>query len=281
MIRTQEVKSRNRTGSSFAERIFSLIKTNTFVTTNLNVKTGKLKNPVKIAVLSDLHNIEYGKNNFDLVEAVRLSHPDMIAVVGDLMTYGNPDYSVAYSLCRQIRNIAPVYYTYGNHEYEMVEFHGSKIGEDLKKIGINVLDGGYKTVNINGNIIAVSGLECNPKFYTKDRQDKLKDFTEDPNFKLLLVHDPGHVDARLKTGLDRKLIGENIDAALCGHRHGGQWGVPGLGGLFMPDVGFFPKYTSGDNLCGKTHVIVSRGLGDHHKIMRINNPHELLVVTFF
>ena len=47
----------------------------------------------------------------------------------------------------------------------------------------------------------------------------------------------------------------------------------------MPDVGLFPDLTSGDNLVGKTHVIVSRGLSDHNHIPRVNNPYELLSLT--
>lgn len=70
-----------------------------------------------------------------------------------------------------------------------------------------------------------------------------------------------------------------IDVAFCGHRHGGQIDVPKLGGLYMPEVGLFPRLTKGDTLVENTHVVVSRGLSDHHRIPRINNPHELLVVT--
>ena len=255
------------------------MKNNSFVTTKIDVKTDKLKNPIKVAVLSDLHNKEYGIKNFDLVEAIRNSCPDIIAIVGDLMTYGNPDYSVVIDLCNNIKNIAPVYYSYGNHEYDMVTFHGSKIGKDLKRIGINVFEGAHRTTEINKNIISINGLECDPSSFSERRQKQLEEFLSEQNFKLLLVHDPGYFDPRLKPGHKRNLIGKDIDVALCGHRHGGQWRIPGIGGLYMPDVGLFPKYTSGDNLCGKTHVVVSRGLGDHHRIFRINNPHELLIVN--
>ena len=57
------------------------MKTQNFVTTHLQVSTGKLQNPVNIAVISDLHLHEYGPDNTDLVKAVRDEAPDIITII--------------------------------------------------------------------------------------------------------------------------------------------------------------------------------------------------------
>lgn len=53
-----------------------------------------------------------------------------------------------------------------------------------------------------------------------------------------------------------------IDLVLSGHTHGGQFILPGVGGLVAPDQGFFPKYDFGMFEENETIMIVSRGLGN-------------------
>ena len=153
------------------------------------------------------------------------------------------------------------------------------MSEDLTATGVNVLESEWRTIEVNGNLIDIGGLSRNPRQYNWTDVLMMQSYLQSPNFRLLLVHDPGFFDPRYTTNPDKTLIGKDIDIALCGHRHGGQIDIPYVGGVYMPDVGFFPELTSGDNFVGKTHVIVSRGLGDHNIIPRVNNPYELLSLT--
>src|SRR5699024_12467432 len=57
--------------------------------------------------------------------------------------------------------------------------------------------------------------------------------------KILLAHQP---EAFLRY---HENINKSPDLALSGHAHGGQIRVPGIGGLFAPNQGKLPKYTSG------------------------------------
>ena len=255
------------------------MKHQTFEIIHLSVNTGKLENPVQIAVLSDLHMHEYGPDNADLVNAVRGEQPDIITIIGDMVNKKEDEYSLVLTLCRQLTEIAPVYYVYGNHEYDNITKLKSKMGEDLTATGVNVLESEWRTIEVNGNLIDIGGLSRNPRQYNWTDVLMMQSYLQSPNFRLLLVHDPGFFDPRYTTNPDKTLIGKDIDIALCGHRHGGQIDIPYVGGVYMPDVGFFPELTSGDNFVGKTHVIVSRGLGDHNIIPRVNNPYELLSLT--
>ncbi len=255
------------------------MKNQTFETTEININTHKLQNPIRLAVLSDLHMHEYGKDNADLISAVRELDPDLIAVIGDMMNKSENEYGIVITLCRQLTEIAPVYFVYGNHEYDMIIKEKSKIGDDLKEIGVNVLDSEWRTIEVNGDLIDIGGLSRSPRYYNWTDTLMMQSYMQSKNFRLLLVHDPGFFDPRYTTNPDKTLIGKPIDVALCGHRHGGQIDIPYIGGLYMPDVGFFPDLTARDNLVGKTHVIISRGLGDHNILPRINNPYEILSVT--
>lgn len=254
------------------------MKTQNFITTHLEVNTGKLENPVRIAVISDLHLHEYGPDNADLVQAVREEQPDLITVIGDMVIIRNPEYASVITLCRQLTEIAPVYYVYGNHEYANI-LRGSKISEDLKAIGVQVLNSEWRTITVNGNSIDIAGIPRGPMMYNWTDQMMMASYQQSPNFRLLLVHDPGFFDPSIMTNPDKTLIGKKIDVALCGHRHGGMIGIPFVGGLYHPNTGLFPNLTFGDNLVGETHVIVSRGLADHNGFPRLNNPFELLLLT--
>ncbi|MBQ6519264.1 MAG: metallophosphoesterase [Anaerolineaceae bacterium] len=186
------------------------MKRKNFITTELTVNTGKLREPIRTAVLSDLHNTEYGIGNFDLVEAVRVSQPDIITLVGDLMTFGNPNYSVASTLCRQLVKIAPVYFVCGNHEYEMVTFFNCCICKDLKEMGVHVLHNEKETVEINGNAIDIIGIACGPSFYSRFVEAKVLPMLDGDNFKLVLVHDPGYFQKKFEKKYGKSLIGKNI-----------------------------------------------------------------------
>ena len=75
---------------------------------------------IRVIELADLHNWTFGKDNKDLVKRIKDLKPDVIAIAGDMVLAGDQDISVAVSLCRQLVEIAPVYYSFGNHENEMV-----------------------------------------------------------------------------------------------------------------------------------------------------------------
>ena len=76
-----------------------------------------------------------------------------------------------------------------------------------------------------------------------------------------------------------KHSGQEFDLVLSGHAHGGQIRLPFTDGLFAPNQGLFPKYTSGKFKKYNTDMIVSRGLGNSLFPFRIFNRPELIVTT--
>ena len=257
--------------------IFTLVRAcdnSHFVVTFYEVEDEKIENHFRIAMLSDLHLKEYGKDNSELVNEIKKLEPDIIAMAGDMLDMDETDYSVLLTLCRQLVDVAPVYFCYGNHEKQVIRvWQTSTINVDLAAMGVHVLHNRYETIEVNGNLIDIGGLSANPGTLDADyTQSFWQKYLQTQNYRLLLVHYPQYFYK------DGELLDCDIDMALCGHLHGGIVRIPLLGGLYHPTQGFFPELTEGCNQIGDTWVVVSRGIGGW---LRVNNPPELVIIDLY
>lgn len=248
-----------------------------FVDTFYEIEDEKIQHPFRIALLTDLHLHEFGEDNIRLVEEITRLKPDIIAMAGDMMNMEDPNTAPVVTLCRQLVQIAPVYFSYGNHEKQAIRVDQiSTLNLDLEALGVHVLHNRYETVNINGNLLDIGGLSANPgtmdASYTQAFWQK---YLNSENYRLLLVHYPTYFVT------DGEFVGESIDMALCGHLHGGQAVIPYIGGFYHPAGGFFSEMTDGCHRVDDTWVVVSRGLGNHSFLPRINNPPELVIVDVY
>ena len=88
-----------------------------FETTRYQICSAKIQKPVAVAVISDLHGFTYGRNNERLLEKVKEINPAAILIPGDMLVSKYADtYETALETLAQLVKIAPVYYSYGNHE---------------------------------------------------------------------------------------------------------------------------------------------------------------------
>ncbi len=234
----------------------------------------KIKTPVKIIQISDLHSSKYGEECSELVEAVTNISPDIVVMTGDILDNRVPN-GACFKFLKNIASLYPCYYVSGNHE---VYTHlADAIKEKLASYGIRVLEGEIETVRIGEQNIAVGGVDDpieSPDRYGRLWEDQLTDCgkTLDGNyFSILLSHRPELISYYEETP---------FDLVLCGHAHGGQVIVPGLiNGLYAPHQGFFPKYAGGEYIMANGgKMIVSRGLSKH-VLPRVFNRPELVLVT--
>jgi predicted MPP superfamily phosphohydrolase len=245
-----------------------------FVDTFYEVEDDKIENHIRIVLLTDLHLKEYGEDNVDLVHEIKRLNPDIIAMAGDMVDMDETDYSVVTSLCRQLVEVALVYFSYGNHEKEVIRVNQtSTVNVELEEMGVHVLHNKYETVEVNGNLLDIGGLSANPGTEEADYTQRFwNKYMKTENYRLLLVHYPQFF---FKGGA---LVDSDIDMALCGHLHGGVVRIPFLGGLYHPVDGFFPEMTEGCNLVNDTWVVISRGIGGSP---RFNNPPELVIIDLY
>lgn len=256
--------------------LYSMRVNKHFITTFYNMVSDEVDEPIRIALLTDLHLHEYGKNNEELTRRISSLDPDLIAVVGDMTNKDEADVSVVITLLVALKDIAPVYYSAGNHEYGDILYNEqSTLIADIESTGAIYVDNTIEELTIHDTPLLIGGV-C------KNRSDMLKytvtremlaELSASEGFTLLLSHYPeGFIGGAMND--------YPFDLVLCGHAHGGQIRIPFFGdGLYSADQGFMPKYTSGMREMSGSNVVISRGLGDATSpIPRINNQPELVVI---
>lgn len=229
----------------------------------------------RLVQISDLHNGSFGKGNKRLLEAILGAGPDTIAVTGDIIYGRDPKPEIAVEFIRGAAKIAPVYYVPGNHEARLDNY--PQLREALRNAGAVILENNGMVLGEGENRLLLLGL-MDPRFFSEN------DFETDESLMAayLAMLTRGQRGYRILLSHRPELFGlyadSGIDLSLTGHAHGGQIRIPGIGGLFAPGQGFFPRLTSGLHSCGNSRMIVSRGLGKSAFPLRILNPPEVTVV---
>ena len=248
-----------------------------------NVQDERFTDDIRMVVLADLHNREFGEENENLLTLVQEQNPDLILCVGDFVIENRKKFDTADKIMQDLVDIAPVYFSMGNHEVHYQMEHPILFEELFESYGVNVLEYEYEDIEIKGQKFRIGGIYgyCvsdddpdNPRYDPKHSKF-LKEYMDTDQFKLLLAHLP-------LTWLEFDgLETWDIDLTLCGHVHGGLIRIDGIGGVYAPVQGFFPgevsgEYTSSD---GNRRMLLTRGLGSSSFIPRINNVPEIMVVN--
>ncbi|MEE1066479.1 MAG: metallophosphoesterase [Acutalibacteraceae bacterium] len=229
----------------------------------------------RIAHISDLHNVQMGEDNGNILSILRQADPDIIAITGDLIDSLNTSLEIALQFVGEAMKIAPCYYVTGNHEARVSEYDLLKAG--MVSAGVVILENDQAEINIYGDTITLIGVN-DPSFQTdylfgdSDAviDAKLTELHTDGNsFTILLSHRPE---------LFSIYAAHDVDLVLSGHAHGGQFRIPFIGGVVAPDQGLFPEFDAGVYTDGNTNMLVSRGVGNSIIPFRVNNRPEIILV---
>lgn len=257
-----------------------------FQTKIYQIPTEKIKaRPVRLAFLSDLHSLCFGKGNRTLLQAVEDAAPDLVLVGGDMMVgEPSPRFDVAEGLLSALVKIAPVYYAFGNHEHRLMadpERYGDGLRgycERLRGQGVKILQNEHAQAEMEGGTpLVIWGWDGEERFYRKFRPAALKRQDLERTlgtvwagaYHILLAHTPQFGETYLSWG---------ADLVLSGHYHGGVCRFSENRGLIAPNFRLFPAYCCGSFVRGARRMIVSPGLGEHTVPLRIRNPRELIVI---
>ncbi len=250
--------------------------------TEYNISQKAFAKKMTFAVVSDLHSRE-GSEVGGIITVLKSKKPDLILAPGDIFERLDgtraQEHPAGHELLRACADIAPTFYSFGNHENggirswnklkwirikSIPKYYDANELKQIADCGVAILDDGF----VIQDGIAFGGLSSG--LINEGRAPDtawLDKFCKLDHPKVLLCHHPEYYG--------RYLSDRNIDLIVSGHAHGGQWRVLGRG-VFAPGQGIFPKYTSGVH-DGK--LVISRGLKPSGTIPRIFNRPELVFIT--
>lgn len=234
----------------------------TFQIERIRATVPALAAPVRVALLCDLHFGPYIREGSirSWVDAALAEDPDLIVLGGDLvdqMGGGEPSRLVA-GLGR-LQAPLGVYAVWGNHDRkrlgELPDFESR-----LSLVGIQVL------VNRGAKLrhdLFLAGIDD----YRMGRPDLAAALQERGSAATVLVsHNPDVLPE----------VPEDVDLTLCGHTHGGQIQIPGIGPILTSSE-YGRRFAEGWKRAPALGY-VSRGLGVGWVPVRIACPAELTII---
>lgn len=239
--------------------------------------------PIHIVQITDLHNSVFGKDNGELVNKVKKQNPDLILITGDLLNVDDSNTDIAVGLITKLKEIAPVYCSFGNHEYGYKKAYGVDLKVLYEQAGAIVLDKEWVDINVKDTPLRIGGIYgyCLPEKYLETKEGMedevtfLHNMANTDRYCILLAHLP------LCWQKYGSLDDYDIDLIFSGHTHGGQVILPCFGGVYAPDQGWFIGKNWGifNSRDETKHLILSTGLGSNEIIPRFNNVPEIVSVV--
>jgi uncharacterized protein len=259
-----------------------LVSAECLIDVHYTVAVEGLTNGVRAAVISDLHGRELGKNNVRLIAKTAEQFPDVIFLDGDLIdrNSGEEDVRELERLIQSLCEIAPVFFSLGNHEQAYMR-NDDTLLERIEAAGATVVNDSFVDVSIADQTLRIGGTLGYGFYFGRSEEEFtasaeyvfLKEFENTDFPTICLAHRP---DTFIFNGAYDMW---DIDVVVSGHTHGGLVRLPFVGGLYAPMQGFFPEYDRGYFQLGDNmQMIISSGLAGHGVLPRVNNLPEIVVV---
>ena len=230
--------------------------------------TDKNINPIKIALISDLHYYNgYNLKIFTtIIKQIKKNKPTYITVIGDILDSSNTyNFDKLHDFFQQLASIAPVLIVQGNHENKAGYIKNWYYEENHKLIqcltqinNVHYLDDSTWT----DNNITFYGFNLSYNHYEEELEsydsfvkeiNNLKCELPNQTYNITLFHSPTNIYTFLKNNPTHNLY--KSDLILSGHMHNGC--LPFIisyplnkifkssRGLIGPNYVLFPKYAQG------------------------------------
>jgi predicted MPP superfamily phosphohydrolase len=235
----------------------------------------KVSGNIRLVVISDIHNREYGEKNEKLISDIKDLSPDLILFPGDMVIREQDDYQPMLDLVSNLTGIAPCYGVLGNHESERIYYGDDKgLPDAFRDAGLRLLRNAKEDIRIGEDTVQLIGVEGTAYGFEEYGGREFMEKTDiDPSsLSIVMTHIP--------ILFEKQLSVYDFDLGISGHVHGGIVVLPFIGGLYTEEEGFFPRFTAGKYILDKQQtLIISAGLGDSKRFPpRINNLPELVVI---
>lgn len=246
---------------------------------------------LRILQISDLHGKRFGLRGRRLLRRVDELDYDIVAISGDFITGGivPRGLGASLSLAAELAERAPVYYVAGNHEATSSQFES--LAQGLRDLGVVVLRRDAVDLELRGCTYTILGLD-DYRFFEEEATAAVglrRRHAVSEAAKVAYAGALGDLAGKVPADRPRILISHRpdilelyteagLDLVLAGHVHGGQFRIPGVGGLLAPDQGLFPHFDAGVFRRRGTTMVISRGLGPSVIPVRIFNRPELVLI---
>lgn len=239
----------------------------------------------RFVMISDLHSYDFDEGNHRLLDQIDALKPDAVMIAGDMINASpGADMRPAIQFVQNICEHYQVYFGNGNHEQRIAlypETYGTMDEEwhaGIRHRHLHLLRNDHTVIEKDGECLSVYGLELDRIYYKRFRKTEMSSkYLEEvlgkcgkDCYNILIAHNPIYFEAYAEWG---------ADLVLSGHIHGGVVILPFLGGVFSPQIEFFPEYYGGEYTQGRSRMVLSRGLHMHSIPVRMLNMPELSCVT--
>lgn len=237
-----------------------------------------------ILQITDLQSKYFGNNQERLTKLINSQQYDFLVFTGDMGNIYDENNSAFIDLIEGINNKKYVFYIAGNSGPFVFENEGlrffynssrnlkkNNMADILESYGIHLMDQVYG-LKRGDNTLWISELITNREF-----NEKTNFQFNNGDIRIAITHYPMnesyYENQTAQWRMDDDIFSINndnnipiYDLVLAGHYHGGQWRVPILGALYIPDINgsdFLPnrERVSGLTKWGDYKQYVSRGLG--------------------
>lgn len=242
---------------------------------------------LRIVLISDIHGGSNGvtfEKLLEVTERANEQQPDLVLLLGDFVSelpgersstspLKMPPDRIADGLAG-LRGKLGVFAVLGNHDGGS----GSRVAEDLERVGIRVLEDEVAVVTFNGRDLRILGfkdhLEVGYRWH-RLRQDTQEILSETGDGDIIaLQHSPDIMP--MITG--NNLISPKLRLVLSGHTHGGQIWLPILERAIIPSS-YGQKYAYGHIRENDVDLFVNAGIGTSILPLRFMVPPEISVLT--
>ncbi|MEL4504720.1 metallophosphoesterase [Luteococcus sp. H138] len=204
---------------------------------------------LRVLQITDLHDLQYTSQRDDLITMARTQNPDLIALTGDFVNTNTRDFGRLDTWFGQLEELKiPMFAVPGNHDHWQGNLPG--LEKMLTSHGVAVLDDRH--VRLDGPWGALDVIGTDDYYTRRGRLALAMDGTRPDAYQLVLTHAPE---------IRRDLAASTADLVICGHTHGGQVRIPGVGAIVAPGQPYFPDYDKGLYEIGKSKLYIDSGVG--------------------
>lgn len=237
--------------------------------TRTSTESAKISEPVRIAVLSDLHVHNGSISSSRIMRKIDEISPDAVFILGDMYSRKSDDEKIeaAIDLMSSVAEKYTVYFVSGDHDTSPAYF------ERLQNRGVHVMNYACEYAEIKGTQFKIMGID---NVYYSSTFDLNNAFTLDENsFNIVLAHIPNY----------RAFSKFGADLTLSADTHGGMVRLPILGALFDPLTDtYFPTlrgvkaYDKGWFEYDGGKLFITSGMGDSPIPVRFCNLPEIVSI---